>query len=79
MNDIQVSLIKNLIEETMRAGKLSVHQLASELGVSHQTIYDWRDGRYAPKFQTLGKIRALDEGGWKTKFAIKFSLILLSE
>jgi len=77
MNDIQVSLIKNLIEETMRAGKLSVHQLASELGVSHQTIYDWMAGKYTPKFETLRKIRALGE--WKTKFAIKFSLILLSE
>ncbi len=77
MNDIQVSLIKSLIDETMRAMKLSAHQLANELGVSHQTIYDWMAGKYTPKFETLRKIRVL--GGWKTIFAIKFSLILLSE
>ena len=76
MLDLSTNRVSELIEKAMRDNDLSVHQLANELEVSHQTVYDWKNGKGYPRHDTLGKIRSL--GGWKTIFALELSLILIS-
>jgi DNA-binding XRE family transcriptional regulator len=75
MSENGTGRIARLIEKTREERKLSACQLAIELGISRQTLYDWKKEKYIPRTATLGKISS--KGGWKEIFARDLSLILL--
>lgn len=68
--------IKELIHQTLEENHLSVRQMAKGIDVSHQTIYNWIEGKHLPDLGTVRKLRSID--GWQGDFAFKLSLILLA-
>lgn len=50
--------LRKQLKLSIETGKVTVAQLANELGVVRQTVYDWRDGRYAPHLDVAERLAA---------------------
>lgn len=50
------------LQEWLRYVGRRVPWLASELGVSRQAVYQWLDGRSAPRAEHLAKIESMSAG-----------------